>query len=210
MKSNGVDFDYQASCRRICSTYRRDNDDRIPIFSPIPWSPCDDDIETAQLDDWRDTEDFRRVARLVQKHCDLQPPYNLIDSPWIFERQGYQRFREASQEYIETPQPEQISDIRTRYTEILHTPKGDLKWIYEKDKGVFTSWDRHKPIQCVDDVEKMLSVPYKFTPPDASEFDAFRKHRAEMRENAVSGSYVNSMVAMLCGVMSYELMLEWI
>ena len=30
-----------------------------------------------------------------------------------------------------------------------------------------------------------------------------------MGENALGGGHVNSMVAMLCGIMSYELMLEW-
>ncbi|RLC98904.1 MAG: hypothetical protein DRI65_17775 [Chloroflexota bacterium] len=208
IEPNSVGFDYEASCRRICGTYRRDTVDRIPIISPIPWHPCDDDIDSAELGDWRNTKEFRKVARLVQEHCDLSPPYNRVDPPQVFGGQSYQRFLEAPQEYIETLQPEKVSDIRTRYTTVLHTPKGDLKWVYENDKDIFTDWDRHKPVQCVEDVEKLLSVPYKFTPPTTSEFEPFRKHRAEMKENAVGGSYVNSMVAMLCGIMSYELMLE--
>lgn len=206
-KDNG--FDYQASCRRICGTYRREQVDRIPIISPLPWQPHGD-IDAVEFGDWRDEERFRRVARLVQKHCDPKPPYNRVGIPRVFAPQSYQRFLEAPQEYVEELPPEKVSAVRTRHTTLLHTPKGDLKWVYEEDEGIFTRWDVHKPVQCVEDVTKLLSVPYEFNPPDPSEFEPFRAHRAEMKENAVGGAGINSMVAMLCGIMAYELMLEWL
>lgn len=215
MESNNTGFDYEASCRRICGTYRRETVDRVPILSPILWAPHAD-IDSMEFGDWRDEERFRKVARLVQNHCDLEPPYNKVEIPRVFEPQSYQRFLEAPQEYIEALPPEKVSDIRTRHITILHTPKGDLRWVYEEDEGIFTQWDRHRPVQCMEDVEKLLSVPYKFNPPDPSELEPFRKHRAEMKANAISGAgfnsgaSVNSMVAMLCGIMSYELMLVWI
>lgn len=209
MKSSNTRFDYKDSCRRIRDTYKRENVDRIPIFSPISWGPSGD-IDSMEFGDWRDEKRFRKIVRLVQNYCDPGPPYNKVGIPEVFEPQSYQRFLEAPQEYIEVLPPEKISDIRTRHVTILHTPKGDLKWMCEEDKGIFTRWDRHKPVQCVGDVEKLLSVPYKFSPPDPSELESFRKHRSEMKSNAISGAGVNSMVAMLCGIMSYELMLEWI
>lgn len=202
-------FDYEASCRRVCGTYRRERVDRVPVLSPISWSP-DDDIDATTFGDWRDEERFRHVARLVQDHCDLEPPHNRIKTPRVFEPQGYQRFLEAPEEYVEPLPPERVSAIRTQHVTLLHTPKGDLKWVYEEDDGIFTKWDKQKPVQCVEDVEKLLSVPYRFRPPDPAPFAAFRKHRAEMGANAVSGAGVNSMVAMLCGIMSYELLLEWL
>ena len=202
-------FDYQASCRRLCGAYRREPVDHVPIVSPIPWQPYDD-IDGTTFGDWRDEERFRRIARLVQKHCDPKPPYNRVGIPRIFAPQSYQRFLEAPQEFIEELPPEQVSEIRTRHTTLLHTPKGDLKWVYEQDAGVFTWWDIHKPVQCVEDVEKLLSVPYAFHPPDPAEFEPFRRHRADMGANAIGGAGVNSMVAMLCGIMSYQLMLEWL
>ena len=208
MASINHGFDYEGSCRRVCGTYRREKVDRVPILSPISWGPGDD-IDSKEFGDWRDEERFRRVARLVQNHCDPGPPHNIIETPDVFEPQSYQRFLEAPQEYIEELPLEKLSDIRTRQTTILHTPKGDLKWFYDEDEGVFTKWDRHKPVQCIEDIEKLLSVPCKFSPPDSSEYEPFRKHRAEMGRNAVSGGYVNSMVAMLTGIMSYEMMLEW-
>ena len=208
MKSNNTEFDYAASCCRICGTYRREKVDRVPILSPIGWRPGAD-IDSEEFGDWRDEERFRKVARLVQNHCDLNPPHNKVGTPRVFEPQSYQRFLEAPQEYIEDFPPEKLSDIRTRHVTTLHTPKGDLKWVYDEDEGIFTRWDRHKPVQCLEDVEKLLSVPCKFSPPDPSEYEPFRKHRTEMGENAMGGAGVNSMVAMLCGIMSYELMLEW-
>lgn len=209
MTSNGNGFDYKASCRRICGTYRRETVDRIPILPPIGWSPAGD-IDATEFGDWRDEERFRKVARLVQQHCDLKPPHNSVHYPRVFEPQSYMRFMEAPQEYVEELPPVKLSEIRTRYTTLLHTPKGDLRWVYDEDEGVFTKWDMEKPIKCVEDVEKMLSVPYKFVPPDPSEFDAFRAHRAEMGENAIGGGGIVSMVAMLVGIMDYELVLEWL
>jgi uroporphyrinogen-III decarboxylase len=206
-EANG--FDYEASCRRIVDTYRRKKVDRIPMVSPIRWGPGRD-IDDYEFDDWRDEERFRQVARIVQVHCDPKPPYNKVSIPRVFEPQSYQRFLEAPQAYVEEQPPEKVSDIRTRHTTILHTPKGDLKWVYEEDKGIFTQWDRHRPVQSLEDVEKLLSVPVPFDPPDPSEFEAFREHRAEMGEYAIGGYGITSMVAMLVGIMEYEQMLEWL
>jgi hypothetical protein len=209
MAANANGFDYLASCRRVWGTYRRETVDRVPILPPIPWRPYGD-IDHTEFGDWRDEERFRRVARLVQKHCDLKPPYNRVGIPRVFAPQSYQRFLEAPQEYVEELPPERLSKIRTRHTTVLHTPKGDLKWVFDVDDGIFTWWDIQKPVQCVEDVEKLLSVPYRFDPPDASEFEAFRQHRAEMGDLAVGGAGVNSMVAMLCGIMHYQQVLEWL
>jgi len=202
-------FDYLASCRRVCGTYRREEVDHVPLLSPIPWQP-QNDIDAVAFGDWRDEERFRKVARLVQEYCDPKPPYNRVGIPRVFEPQSYQRFLEAPQEYVEELPPVQVSDVRTRHTTVLHTPKGDLKWVYEEDEGILTQWDIHRPVQCVEDVEKLLSVPYVFVPPHPSAFEPFRRHRAEMGVNAVGGAGVNSMVAMLCGIMAYELLLEWV
>ena len=138
MKSKSARFDYEVSCRRICGTYRREKVDRVPILSPIGWGSRAD-IDSKEIRDWRDEERFRKAARLVQKHCDQGAPNNKAGIPRIFEPQSYQRFLEAPQEYIEVLSPEKVSEIRTRCVTILHTPKGDLKWIYEEDEGVFTS-----------------------------------------------------------------------
>ncbi len=202
-------FDLEASSRRMASTYRGDSDDRVPIISPISWSPSGD-IDEWSPDGWRGEENFVSVARLVQKHCDPKPTFNAVSYPRIFEPISYQRFLEAQPEHVEDLPDEKLSDIRTRHTRLLHTPGGDLKFIWDEDEDIFTTWDMHKPIQGPDDVEKMLSVPYEFTPPDPSEYEAFREHREKMGPDRIGGAGVNSMVAMLCGMMSFEQLLEWV
>lgn len=201
--------DYAASCRRLMATYRGEKRDRVPMCSPISWGPFRD-IEKEKPGGWRADPDFIRVARLVQEHCDPRPPYNAVRFPNVFSGMSYQRFLEAPEEYVERLPAEKVSEIRTRTTTILHTPKGDLKYVYEEDEGIETRWDMHKPIQTQDDVEKMLSVPFHFDKPDSSQYESFRRHRGEMGGDAISGAGVNSMVAMLCGMMSFEMLLEWV
>jgi hypothetical protein len=75
-------FAYQASCHRICGTYRREQVDHVPLLSPIPWQP-QNDIDATAFSDWRDEERFRRAARLVQKYCDPKPPYNRVSIPRV-------------------------------------------------------------------------------------------------------------------------------
>jgi hypothetical protein len=209
LATRATGFDLEASVRRVIAAYRREPADRIPIMSPLPWRP-DGDIDSEEFGDWRDEEDFRRVARLVQEHCDLRPAHNRAKYPGVWAGISYQRFLEASPEHLEKLPPEKLSEVRTRHTTVLHTPKGDLKWVYDEDRGVFTRWDRQRPIRTPADVEAMLSVPYKFEPPDASGYESFRQKRAEMGEYASGGTGVNSMVAMLVGMMEYQLMLEWL
>ncbi len=202
-------FDYQASAKRLCGTFRREQVDRVPLLTPIPWAPHQD-IDSVENGDWRDEERFRKIARLVQQHCDPWPIYNQASFPRIFEPISYQRFCEAPPEYVEKLPPEKISEIRTRHTTLLHTPGGDLKYVYDVDQGVFTNWDMHKPIQCAEDVDKLLSVPYKFSPPDPKLFQEHRQLRAQMGPDALGGGSINSMPAMLCGMMSYQQLLEWV
>jgi len=201
-------FDALASAHRICATYRREDVDRVPILTPIPWQP-NQDIDSQDFDDWRGEERFRRIARLVQKHCDAWPVRNSTWYPRVFEPIGYQRFLEAPSEFVEELPPRPLSDTRKRYTTLLHTPRGDLKYVYDRDDGVFTDWDMHLTIQGPDDVDRLLSVPYEFTPPDAAEYEPFRERRAAMGADATGGSGVNCMVAMLVGIMEYEQVLEW-
>ncbi|MBN1808978.1 MAG: hypothetical protein JW909_07900 [Planctomycetes bacterium] len=201
--------DYAASRRRLMATYRNEKRDRVPICSPISWNPLRD-IDREKPAGWRAEPGFIDVARMVQDYCDPRPPYNPVGYPNVFSRISYQRFLEAPDEYIETLHPEKISDIRTRYGAVLHTPKGDLAWIYDEDEGIETRWDMQKPISSPDDVEKMLSVPFHFNRPDSSEYEPFRKHRAETGPDCISGIGIISMVGMLCGMMSFEMLLEWV
>src|ERR1035437_6336983 len=211
-------FDLKASCQRITAAYRGERADRVPIASPISWHPWRD-IDREKPGGWRADPDFIRVASLVQEHCDEfgprphLPPGGLwspVTYPRSCSRFTYQRFLEAPDELVIEKPVERVGDIRRRHTFVLPTPKGDLTWAYEEDEGIDTSWDIRKPVGQPEDVETLLSVPFSFKKFASSEYEAFRRHRREMGRDAICGGQVNSMVAMLVGIMKYEQMLEWL
>ena len=201
--------DLEQSSRRILAAYRGERADRVPIQSPVSWHPMRD-IDAERPDGWRGRPQFVTVARMVQEHCDPRPPYNPVPPPNVFRAVSYWRFLQAPGEFVETLPPEQVGPSRRRHTTVLHTPGGDLFWSYDKDDGIETQWDRAKPIRSPDDVERMLSVPYRFDPPAAKDFEPFRKYRAEAGRYCLGGAGVTSMVAMLVGMMPYEMVLEWV
>lgn len=153
--------------------------------------------------------EFVALARRVQMICDPMPTHSAVSYPRVFSRFSYQRFLEAPEEFTEELPVQALSSGQTRHTTVLHTPKGDLSWWYDEQEGIETRWDTGKPVNSVADVDKMLSVPYRFTPPSTAEFDAYRAHRAGAGPLCIGGAGVNSMVAMLVGMIPYELVLEW-
>ena len=200
--------DLQTSARRLMATYRGDRPDRVPMCSPISWPPTGD-IDQEKPGGWRAEPGFIRLARLVQEHCDPHPLHCPVKIPAVFAKYSYQRFLEAPDEYIEALPVEQIGPKRTRHTTVCHAPKGDLVWSYDEDEGIETRWDMRKPINCPNDVERMLSVPYRFDRPAPAEFEPLRQYRRQAGRDAIGGVNINSMVAMLCGVMDFERLLEW-
>lgn len=198
-----------ASARRIRACYRGERADRIPIATPISWDPTSR-IDAERPGGWRAEPDFVELAHMVERYCDPHPLWNPVPTPRVFAPYGYQRFLEAPVEYVESLPVEWPTQTRKRVATVLHTPKGDLHWVYEVEDGIETQWDLVKPINSLADVDRMLSVPWRFDPPAGQEFEPHRRNRAKMGRDAIGGVSVNSMVAMLCGVMHYEQMLEWL
>jgi len=201
--------DILASGRRIMAAYGVGTAERVPITSPISWNPFRD-IDAENPGGFRADPGFRRIARLVQRWCDPAVPYNHVPWPQVFSPLDYQRFLEAPPAFVEALPLQTVGQGRTRTTHVLHTARGDLTWSYDVDEGVETHWDVKKAVTCPEDVEALLSVPFSFDRPDASAYEPFRRHRAETGALCIGGGYVNSMVAMLVGVMDFELVLEWV
>lgn len=201
--------DIAASARRLRACYRGEKADRIPICSPINWHPMRD-IDREQPGGWRAEAGFIEMARMVQQHCDPHILWSPVPAPRMFSSLSYQRFLEAPDEYVEALPIEWLAANRKRVTTVLHTPKGDLRWSYEEENEIETSWDMEKPINGVEDVDRLLSVPWRMKTYPAEAFAAHRQNRGTMGRDAIGGVNINSMVAMLCGVMHYEQMLEWL
>ena len=202
-------FDLKASSRRIMAVYRGERADRVPICSPISWHPSRD-IDNEKPGGWRAEPDFIRVAHLVQEHCDPMITFCPVAYPKTRSKYSYQRFLEAPDELVIEKPVEHLGEGRRRSTYILPTPKGDLTWVVEDTEGIETTWDARKPIEKPEDVEALLSVPFKLNKPATAEYEPFRQHRREMGRDAICGGNINSMVAMLVGIMEYEQMLEWL
>ncbi len=201
--------DLSKSRRRIRAAYGEGAADRIAVLSPISWHPLRD-IDAEQPEGWRAEPGFRRLARMVQEHCDPAVPCNPVEFPSVLSPLPYQRFLEAPDELVEELPTQRVSAHRTRTTHVLRTTKGDLSWSFEREDGVETSWDVKKPIEQPRDVETLLSVPFRFRKPPPAAYEPFRSHRRSAGADAICGGSINSMVAMLVGVMSYELLLEWV
>jgi len=201
--------DLLASNRRIRAAYEGGKADRVPIFPPISWSPRRNILQE-KPGGWRGEPDFIKVARLVEEHCDPVPSLGEVRPPAVWAPGSYQRFLEAPAQYIEELPAQKLGNGRNRQMTLLHTPKGDLRYVKEWEDGIETVWDVEKPIKCVEDARRMLSVPYRFDRPDEKAWEPFRQYRAKMGRDFLTGGGVNSMVAMLCGTMPFELLLEWV
>jgi hypothetical protein len=57
----------------------------------------------------------------------------------------------------------------TRTTEVLHTPAGDLRRVFEKHDDVLTTWQVEHPCKDLADVDRALSVPFEPFTHDASD-----------------------------------------
>jgi hypothetical protein len=201
--------DIKVSSARLMAAYGVGTAERIPIISPISWHPLRD-IDAEKPGGWRADPEFVTLARLVQEHCDPHVPYSPVTCPNVFSPLSYQRFLEAPDRFVERLADTRVSATRTRTTHVMHAPGKDLTWAYEEDQGIETKWDVEKPVTCPADVERLLSVPFDFEKPPREAFEPFRRYRSDSGHFCIGGVMINSMVAMLVGVMDYERVLEWI
>lgn len=57
-----------SSAERLLRTIRGEPVDRIPILSPLDWTPIAREIEPGS---WRDESNYRSLAPLVAENCDF-------------------------------------------------------------------------------------------------------------------------------------------
>ncbi len=64
---------------------------------------------------------------------------------------------------------------RKLHRTLIHTPKGDLSAVDGRDSDVHTIWHLEHFCKTPEDLEKVLSVPYVFEPPDFSDLPRIRE-----------------------------------
>jgi len=114
--------------------------------------------------------------------------------------------------YLVTP-PQRIREVRRErdggrtvsWSEI-DTPRGKLTLATAQEEGVATTWHVKYPVETLEDIEKIRSVPWELPadlqPPDAAEYPA------DFAERCLLHSGVSSPFVCVAGMMAYEYFLE--
>jgi hypothetical protein len=100
----------------------------------------------------------------------------------------------------------QRSDGRTTTTRVLHTPKGDLRTVTAMDAGVHTVWTVEPLVKDLDDVERILSVPFDWQKPD---MEAFRREVAQLGDRGVMEIGISTPMVCVSHILSFETFLCW-
>ena len=187
------------SCERILRTIRGEPVDRVPIAPPIPWDPSWG-IEGREPDGWMTEPNYRAVRALAEQHCDEITGARGVAG--LFGR----GLMHIPPEAIERLPVEQAGILRRRRTTLVHTPKGDLRTVDESDEGVNTGWYTEPLLKDKDDVERVLSVPYRFDKPDVA---PFFEHRQRLAGRAVTQVNVSTPMVCISRMFHFTQFLEW-
>ncbi|MFO7955652.1 MAG: uroporphyrinogen decarboxylase family protein [Candidatus Brocadiia bacterium] len=90
---------------------------------------------------------------------------------------------------------------------VIETPKGDLTFRKEWDPSARTWWNVDYPVETVEDVEKIASVPWQrpaeLRPPEENDLSG------DFAERGLMTTYISSPFVCAAGMMPYETFLEW-
>lgn len=203
-----------SSEERILRTIAGQPVDRIPIFAPLGWNPLQPEPDP---DDWKAQPNHKQLIPLVSENCDFYVTLPIPERVSIgnLKENGSQhgmptgifdrRFFLIPPDYIEVLE----TGVRNgnKYTHYkVHTPKGDLTTTDTIVRGVDTVWTVEPLIKDVDDVEKILSVPYRFDLPDLSDFFAVRD---KLGDRGMMVCFVSSPLVMVSRLMEFQKFFEW-
>jgi len=98
-------------------------------------------------------------------------------------------------------------EVRRFITEI-NTPKGSLIDIKELKRNVGTVWHVKPPIESIEDVKKILSVPFKVEKIEEDVLE-YKKLDFMLGEKGLVETFVSSPLVSVSGMMSFEKFLLW-
>ncbi|MEA3403843.1 MAG: uroporphyrinogen decarboxylase family protein [Armatimonadota bacterium] len=183
--------------QRALRCFRWQPFDRVPIYPPIPFDPGR--WERGELQPWQEHENYRVVAELVERYCQLEGRHRAAGG--LFSR----AYALIPAEHIERASVEQVGE-RTIITTLVHTPKGDLRTVTARDREVTTAWMVEPLIKSEADVEALLSVPFEPNLPDPEPFAAERR---AWGERGLVELGVSTPLVCASHTMPFELFLEW-
>lgn len=202
------------SAERILRTVAGQPVDRIPIFAPLTWTPlCPEPMPGH----WKASRNYCKLVEAVAKTCDFYAQLEIAETqPFRGSAGGYhmhgipegifdRRFFLTPPEYVEFVD-EQLVNGRQQRSYRLHTPGGFLTTTEAVIPGEDTVWEIEPLIKDVFDVEKLLSIPYHFSPPDMSTYFAER-HR--LGDVGVAVCFITSPLVMVSRLTGFQRFLEW-
>ena len=145
---------------RILRTARGEPVDRVPIASPVSWTPAMLPGGPLQADLRHDDANLNQVLDLVEEHCDEFTRSRGV----VFDRGHLQ----IPVQYIRKENTRKGNRVIT--INVVETPKGNLQGKSAAEDGIRTAWSIEPLIKDKGDVERILSVPYSFDEPDYQEF----------------------------------------
>lgn len=184
------------SRERVLRTVRGESVDRVPVFAPVQWDPMW--RITGTEPDWAAEPNYAATRELVEEHCDAivgMAPGGLFD----------RRFLLIPGESVD-PQPVERHGDRWRRVTLVRTPGGDLRTVEEWEEGVRTVWYPEPLLKDRQDVDRLLSVPCRFDPPDPS---ALEQVPRRLGERGVTEVHVSTPLVCVSRLFQFEQFLEW-
>ena len=188
------------SRERLLRTIRGELTDHIPIYAPIPRElPL---IVRRGYTGWQAEPNFQTVARFALEHCDF---FCRMDSIGSFNR-GFldRRFLLIPEEHIKISKEKK--GTRAILTHIVRTPKGDLRYVEVVDDNISTTWVTEPLVKDKDDVDKILSVPFSFHPPN---LEAYRQEVADLGDAGLPLILVTTPLECVSHLMEFQQFLLW-
>lgn len=199
-------------CERILRTILLEETDRAPVtlFGINPF-----------LEDWR-TRD-QSYERLLSYAMKLQDTFALtyigdpnftyflqankeIHDPYIWYGVGDLGVFFSASEDIQSSLNHRRKRNSTFFRYEVNTPKGELRAIYRVDDGVASTWQVEPLIKKLDDIDKVLSVPYEPLKPDLSKI---REKKKELGSKAIVTISIGDPVGVVVPLFRYERFLSY-
>jgi uroporphyrinogen-III decarboxylase len=185
------------SRRRLLEALACGTPDRVPINT----------YEMAGRDslDWYNNQpSYARLMDYIRAHTDCitnwnpQPPNDRYIGTDGFLGSGY---------LVETETRTETVGRSIRTTTVIHTPKGELCCVTQKDPAVNTTWIVEHYCKSTHDVDKALSVPYEPAQYDASDYP---RVQAELGEQGIVMASLADPAYLAADLMSFQGYLLWL
>ena len=172
--------------------------DRVPIWIREGFdfhhpTPAADDFSLG----WRSDPDYVSFLDFAREHCDMRVSW----SPAGY----FNRTMAIPPDRINT-EIEVVNENIKRVISTIDTPKGPLVAVSERRRGENMGWQVKYPVENLEDLGKLRSVPFEAAPVSYEEYD---RENALLGDGGVMCLNVSSPWVVLATCMPFELALEW-